>query len=184
MGNLILLLVAAAWAAVLVPPLVRSRLRNSPNTSVTQFRRQLSSLQQGGRGLSRSGSLPVGSMRSPLRDAARPFAPAARAVGRPLRQVGHATSSVVRPRGTRQHDRFEGEFFERELIRRRRQNWLLGLAGTTGMSLLLALAMREMFFVWTFTVAALATAAYCYVLVQWRVKRDHERYRRQFRRVA
>ena len=49
MGNLILLLVAAAWAAVLVPPLVRSRLRNSPNTSVTQFRRQLSSLQQGGR---------------------------------------------------------------------------------------------------------------------------------------
>ena len=76
MGNLILLLVAAAWAAVLVPPLVRSRLRNSPNTSVTQFRRQLSSLQQGGRGLSRSGSLPVGSMRSPLRDAARPFAPA------------------------------------------------------------------------------------------------------------
>ena len=62
MGNLILLLVAAAWAAVLVPPLVRSRLRNSPNTSVTQFRRQLSSLQQGGRGLSRSGSLPVGAM--------------------------------------------------------------------------------------------------------------------------
>ena len=49
--------------------------------------------------------------------------------------------------------------------------------------------MREMFFVWIFTVAALASAAlasaaYCYVLVQWRVKRDHERYRRQFRRVA
>ena len=184
MGNLILLLVAAAWAAVLVPPLVRSRLRNSPTTSVTQFRRQLSSLQQGGRGLPRSGSMPVGSMRNPLRDAARPFAPAARAVGRPLRQVGHATSSVVHPRGTRQHARFEGEFFERELVRRRRQNWLLGSAGTTGVSLLLALAMREMFFVWIFTVAALATAAYCYVLVQWRVKRDHERYRRQFRRVA
>lgn len=184
MGNLILLIVAAAWAAVLVPPLVRSRLRNSPTTSVTQFRRQLSSLQRDGRPLPRAGQLPLGSMRAPLRDVARPFAPAARAMGRPLRQVGHATSSVVRPRGTRQHARFEGEFFEREMIRRRRQNWLLGLVGTAGLSLLLAIAMREIFFVWTFTISALATAAYCYVLVQWRVKRDYERYRRQFRRVA
>lgn len=184
MGNLILLLVAAAWAAVLVPPLVRSRLRNSPTTSVIQFRRQLTSLQRGGRPIPRNGQLPLGSMRSPLRDAARPFAPAARAVGRPLRQVGNATSSMVRPRGDRQHARFEGDFFEREMIRRRRQSWLLGLFGTTGVSLLLAMAMREMFFVWTFTLAALASAAYCYVLVQWRVKRDHQRYRRQFRRVA
>jgi hypothetical protein len=183
MGNLILLLVAAAWAAVLVPPLVRSRLRNSPTNSVTQFRRQLTSLERGGRPIPRAGQLP-GSLRSPLRDAARPFAPAARVVGRPLRQVGHATSSVVRPRGTRQHARFEGDYFEQEMTRRRRQNWLLGLAGSTGVSLLLAMAMREMFFVWTFTISALATAAYCYVLVQWRVKRDHERYRRQFRRVA
>jgi hypothetical protein len=33
-------------------------------------------------------------------------------------------------------------------------------------------------------VSALALAGYCYLLVQWRVRRDHERYRRQFRRVA
>ena len=46
MSNLILLLAAAAWAAVLVPPLVRSRLRNSPTSSVSNFRRQLSSLQR------------------------------------------------------------------------------------------------------------------------------------------
>jgi hypothetical protein len=50
--------------------------------------------------------------------------------------------------------------------------------------LLLAVAMREMFFVWTFTIASLGLGAYCYMLVQWRVQRDHERYRRQFRRVA
>ena len=80
--------------------------------------------------------------------------------------------------------RFEGEFFERELIRRRRANWLFGLLGVAGVSLLLAVSMREMFFVWTFTLSALALGAYCYMLVQWRVKRDHERYRRQFRRVA
>ncbi|MFM8507803.1 MAG: hypothetical protein ACKOBR_08970 [Actinomycetota bacterium] len=180
MSNLILLLVAAAWAAVLVPPLVRSRLRNSPTTSVSQFRRQLSTLQRDGRPIPRAGRAPL----APLRDAARPFAPAARAMGRPLRQVGHATSSMVRPRGTRQHARFEGEYFERELIRRRRANWFFGLLGVAGVSLLLAVSMREMFFVWTFTIASLALGGYCYTLVQWRVKRDHERYRRQFRRVA
>jgi hypothetical protein len=184
MSNLILLLVGAAWAAVLVPPLVRSRLRNSPATSVSQFRRQLTTLQRDGRPGARPRQVPIGSFRTPLRDAARPFAPAARAMGRPLRNVGNATSAVVRPRGTRQHARFEGDFFERELVRRRRQNWLLGLFGSSAVSLLLAVAMREMFFVWTFTLSGLATAAYCYMLVQWRVKRDHERYRRQFRRVA
>jgi hypothetical protein len=105
-------------------------------------------------------------------------------VGRPLRQVGNATSSMVRPRGTKQHAKFEGEYFERELVRRRRANWLFGLAGTAAVSLLLAIAMREMFFVWIFTLASLGLGAYCYMLVQWRVQRDHERYRRQFRRVA
>jgi hypothetical protein len=180
MSNLILLLVAAAWAAVLVPPLVRSRLQNSPTTSLTNFRRQLTSLQRDGRPIPRAGRVPI----APLRDAARPFAPAARAVGRPLRHVGHATSSVVRPRGTRQHARFEGEYFERELIRRRRASWLFGLLGVASVSLLLAISMREMLFVWTFALASIALGAYCYALVQWRVKRDHERYRRQFRRVA
>jgi hypothetical protein len=180
MSNLILLLVAAAWAAVLVPPLVRSRLRNSPTSSVSNFRRQLTSLQRDGRPIPRAGR----SQLAPLRDAARPFAPAARAMGRPLRSVGHATSSMVRPRGTRQHARFEGAYFEREMVRRRRANWLFGLLGSTGLSLLLAIAMREMFFLWTFTISALALGSYCYMLVQWRVKRDHERYRRQFRRVA
>jgi len=180
MSNLILLLVAAAWAAVLVPPLVRSRVRNSPTSSVSNFRRQLSSLQRDVRPIQRGAHDPL----SPLRDAARPFAPAARAVGRPLRQVGSATSSMVRPRGTRQHARFEGEYFEREMQRRRRINWLFGLAGSAGLSLLFAVTMREMFFLWTFTISALALGAYCYLLVQWRVRRDHERYRRQFRRVA
>lgn len=45
MGQLILLVVAAAWAAVLLPPLLRSRVENRPNSSVTDFRRQLNRLQ-------------------------------------------------------------------------------------------------------------------------------------------
>jgi hypothetical protein len=46
MGQLVLLVVAAAWAAVLVPPLLRSRIENRPNSSVSDFRAQLSSLQR------------------------------------------------------------------------------------------------------------------------------------------
>ena len=46
MGQLVLLVVAAAWAAVLLPPLLRSRLENRPNSSVLDFRNQLSSLQR------------------------------------------------------------------------------------------------------------------------------------------
>jgi hypothetical protein len=45
MGELVLLVVAAAWAAVLIPPLLRSRIENRPNSSVTDFRRQLNRLQ-------------------------------------------------------------------------------------------------------------------------------------------
>ncbi len=46
MGKIVLLAVAAAWAAVLIPPLIRSRIENRPNSSVTDFRRQLSTLQR------------------------------------------------------------------------------------------------------------------------------------------
>ncbi|MEY3452370.1 MAG: hypothetical protein RL574_108, partial [Actinomycetota bacterium] len=150
MGNVILLVVVAAWAAVLLPPLVRSRMHRSPGTSVDHFRRQLTSLQRDGRPLARGSASrpgmhrdPYAPLGAPLRGVARPFAPAARALGRPLRQVGHATSSIVRPAGERRHARFEGEYFERELLRRRRANWLYGLVGTAAVSLLLAISMRE-----------------------------------------
>ena len=46
MGQVLLLVVAAAWAAVLLPPLLRSRVENRPNSSVSDFRDQLSRLQR------------------------------------------------------------------------------------------------------------------------------------------
>ena len=45
MAQLVLLVVAAAWAAVLLPPMLRSRVENRPNSSVTDFRSQLNKLQ-------------------------------------------------------------------------------------------------------------------------------------------
>jgi hypothetical protein len=73
MAQLILLLVAAAWLAVLIPPMLRSRVENRPNSSVTDFRRQLTKLQNTAtppRGAIRAMGRPLA--QSPL---ARPAAP-------------------------------------------------------------------------------------------------------------
>jgi hypothetical protein len=67
MAKLVLLVVAAAWAAVLIPPMLRSRVDNRPNSSVTDFRRQLSKLQSTaspGRGSMRAMGRPLA--QSPL----------------------------------------------------------------------------------------------------------------------
>jgi hypothetical protein len=101
MAQLVLLVVAAAWAAVLIPPMLRSRVDNRPNSSVTDFRRQLSTLQ--------STSNPR------VRSIGRPLAPSPlhrpAAAGRPghphHRQAALHGSTATGPRssGTRQTER-------------------------------------------------------------------------------
>ena len=96
MGELVLLVVAAAWAAVLIPPLVRSRIENRPNSSVTDFRRQLNRLQS-----------TVPSRASSMRGMARPLAPSPlqrpAAGGRPGMQAAQLrrTSGGTRAHGAR-----------------------------------------------------------------------------------
>src|SRR5690606_41849030 len=60
MAQLVLLVVAAAWAAVLIPPMLRSRVENRPNSSVTDFRRQLNKLQSTVPSRAVGGMRPVG----------------------------------------------------------------------------------------------------------------------------
>lgn len=88
MAKLVLLVVAAAWAAVLLPPLLRSRVENRPNSSVTDFRRQLNKLQSTAapaRGSMRTIGRPLA--QSPLQ---RPAAPA-----RPAHVIPHHRHSSV-----------------------------------------------------------------------------------------
>ncbi|HZB41515.1 MAG TPA: hypothetical protein VE487_11140 [Ilumatobacter sp.] len=97
MGELVLLVVAAAWAAVLIPPLVRSRIENRPNSSVTDFRRQLNRLQ----------STVPSRASGPMRGMARPLAPSPlqrpAAGGRPGMQAAQLrrTSGGTRAHGAR-----------------------------------------------------------------------------------
>lgn len=79
MQSVLLLGVAAVWAGVIVPPLLRSRVENRPNSSVTDFRRQLSILQR---------AVPTRSMVS-MRGMARPLAQAPQQrIGAPDRGAG------------------------------------------------------------------------------------------------
>lgn len=91
MAQLVLLVVAAAWAAVLIPPMLRSRVENRPNSSVTDFRRQLNRLQS-------TATPPRSSMRSIGRPLAQSPLQRPAAGGRPHRnrRTAPAGASISR----------------------------------------------------------------------------------------
>jgi hypothetical protein len=197
MGELVLLVIAAAWAAVLIPPLLRNRLQNRPNSSVTDFRRQLNRLQS--TVPSRAGA--------PMRGMARPLAqsPLQRpaAGGRP----GHQAAQLRRGAGGRTHgQRPAAPVREREpmvarqrthgdptgghrrpqprddyrrgpeqrsavssdVVRRRRSNVLFMLVASVGATLFLAATTQEPAMLYVFAIAFLALCAYGYMLSQAR----------------
>lgn len=172
MSKLILLIVGAAWMAVLLPPLVRAKLNGSPSNSVSNFRRQLYSLENsGGRG-----------PRGQLRGMARPLAPT-QLRGQSGGRLTHVTAPLVRPEGVRHH-RVGMNVNPHYLLRQRRQHLVVGLAGLVAASLFLAFTTGSTAMVYVFTVSLLALIGYCYVLVQLRLKRENERYSQHYRRVA
>ena len=180
MSKLILIIVGAAWLAVLLPPMVRAKLHGSPSNSVSNFRRQLNSLESSG-GRSQQGQ---------LRNMARPLAPSQQYRGATARTsrpqqgaLSNLTGALIRPEGVRHH-RAPAMLTPQAMVRQRRQNLVVGMAVVTGVSLFLAFTTGSSAFVYLFTVSLLALCGYCYVLVQLRIKRENERYLRQFRRVA
>ena len=198
MGELVLLVIAAAWAAVLIPPLLRNRIENRPNSSVTDFRRQLNKLQS--TVPSRAGA--------PMRGMARPLAqsPLQRpaAAGRPGQQPaqlrrgaggrshGTRAQSPVRERDQAPRQRSHGDptggqrrpqtrdvghrathqaarpAASTELIRRRRSNVLFMLVVSVAATLFLAATTQEPVMLYIFAIAFLALCAYAYMLSQAR----------------
>lgn len=195
MGELVLLVIAAAWAAVLIPPLLRNRIENRPNSSVTDFRRQLNKLQS--TVPSRAGA--------PMRGMARPLAqsPLQRpaATGRPgvqsaqlrrgaggrthgARQGGTAVREVQQqaPRrrqhgdptgGHRRPQRDELRRDQRptgsgDVVRRRRTNVMFMLVAAVAATLFLAATTQETIMLYVFAIAFLALCSYAYLLSQAR----------------
>ena len=173
MSKIVLLAVLAAWAAVLIPPLLRSRVENRPNSSVTDFRRQLSTLQ---RAVPTRTMVPMRSMGRPLASSSplsRPAAP-----GRPGQQMHRAAAASVA--GQRTHnatlDRTSGQHrqahlhqvSQRELVRRRRSNIFFMLVLVTAVTAFLAATTKANSMVYAFAFAFMSLCGYCYKLVQIR----------------
>ena len=191
MPQLVLLVVAAAWVAVLIPPMLRSRVDNRPNSSVTDFRRQLSTLQ--------STSTPR------MRTIGRPLAPSPlqrpAAAGRPghphHRQAalhGATTTTRARTAGPRPTERAGQPSFRshggaepahrqthmerpheparptgvRSDVRRRRSNVLFLLVVTTACTLFLAWSTSSTVLLYVFALSFLALCGYVYLLAQLR----------------
>ena len=188
MGQLVLLVVAAAWAAVLLPPLLRSRVENRPNSSVTDFRRQLNRLQ------STVPSRATPSMRGMARPHApsplqRPAAPGRPAHAAPVRRTVSRTATPVRTPARmheaslrpRTHADHTGAALRthrqahvarttdpRDAVRRRRSNVLAVLVLATASTLFLAATTKATFLLYAFALSFLALCGYVYLLAQLR----------------
>ena len=186
MGQLVLLIVAAAWAAVLLPPLLRSRLENRPNSSVLDFRNQLSSLQRvvptrgvavrtmgrslapsmlsrpaaTGRPDTRNGARLTGvvsSRMAPTSPATRPARPTPGCRRRRCDLASTAPRAIPACRRRRQHQAAEAK--------RRRANVLFVLVLTTVCAGFLAATTDSKAMVYLFAVSMLALGGYVYLLV-------------------
>ena len=180
MQPVIMLAVVAIWAAVLIPPLLRSRSENRPNSSVTDFRRQLSTLQR---------AVPTRTM-VPMRGMARPLtqAPQARTHGHAgqVRRPAPAAARAPMQQASLRHEVAEGHLHhrqvhlhrvsQRELVRRRRANVLFGLALVVGISGFLAATTHATAMAWLFGLSFMALCGYCYKLAQLRAMEQHRAY--------
>ncbi len=177
MQPIVLLAVAAVWAAVIIPPLLRSRVENRPNSSVTDFRRQLSTLQR---------AVPTRTM-VPIRAMARPLAQAPQQrqmvhgqpgqVRRALAMNAASTTGGAQQRshGGTQADNTAGhrqmhlhKVSQREILRRRRANVLFILVVTVGITGFLAATTHANVMVYVFALSFISLCGYCYKLVQLR----------------
>ena len=191
MSKVILLLVGAMWAAVLLPPLFRTKF-DRPQSSVDVFRRQLNTLQYGAYPPQRPapGQRPVAGY--PMRQMARPFAPTQQPRRAPAPQA-RRTPIVPQPGVRTHHTTSHGiprpatnlyGVSSRELVRRRRQNIFNAILAINVGSLFLAFTTGSTLMIWVFALAFLAFIGYCYMLAQIRAQQASRRYPRNYYRAA
>ena len=171
MQSVVLLMVVAVWIAVIAPPMLRSRNQSRSTASMTEFRRQLNTLQR---------SVPTRTM-VPARTMGRPLAQAPRY---PQGPIGGAQRQATRSHGSahgdlrRSHDERDmrevrhqphrqmhlHRVSQRELMRRRRINVLVLLLTTVLLSGFLAATTHAAAMVWLFGLSFIAASAYAYRL--------------------
>ena len=190
MGQVVLLVVGAAWAAVLLPPLLRSRGQNRPNSSVSDFRDQLSSLQRVSRSVhmrSMGRSLVAGPMerpspRGPLEGSHRSITlhpttgksdTGAHAIVTPQTVDPSRRRHGIEPAPRRRGEPGRGERSHRQLavrregtdaLKRRRANVLFVLALVSATTLVLAVATKSTPLLYAFGGVFVVLAGYIFLL--------------------
>jgi hypothetical protein len=123
----LLLILAALWVALLLPPHLRNRAENRPADSIGDFRHQL-------RVLDRIGPTAVSPANS-LRGARRPIPPIGLGLGRPApTPSGHLAAEVVAARRYAAVRAMSPDAVRRRSSQRRRRDILFSLVGLTGLS--------------------------------------------------
>ena len=205
MSKLILLLVGAAWLAVLLPPLLRARFDVGSSSSVSDFRRQLNTLQR----------TQVPRAQAPMRAMSRPLvsSPRVQPVRRPVPAPymddryydapredvyygDNTVASMHEADGTGRHRRAHHQdltrshyareevfLSPREVLRRRRTNALFGLLAVNAATLFLSLTTGSTLMIVLFAVAVVVVMGYCYTLVQLR-QQQYLRRSYHYRRAA
>lgn len=143
---MVVLILAVMWIAVLAPPLLRSRADGRPSSSVSSFRRQLSTLQ-------RMPAAPSG------RPSVRPAAPGTYRIGPGY--SGSATTLRARPS-------YDRRAVQRAVQRRRRQNVLVGMAGVVLLTGVIGWGMAVRTMMYANVLADVVFGGYVYLLVQIR----------------
>jgi len=195
---LVLVILAVMWVLVLVPPLLRSRTDGRPNTSISSFQRQLRTLQRTGGYPSRGtvtylrSSSPQGRAPAYPRSAGYHDDGYGQADDR-YDQYDRAERSPARPqyqtqayRQTRQPSRrpTQQASYQREALRRRRQNVLFTLMGSTFVTAVIAFGMNAPALRWLFVLSAAALVVYVLLLIQVRRAADLRAYRSSWSRMA
>ena len=137
---MLLLILAALWVALLLPPHLRNRAENRPADSIGDFRHQL-------RVLDRIGPTAVSPANS-LRGARRPAASLGLGLGRPS-SSRRLASEVVAARRYAAARSMAPDALRRRASQRRRRDILFSLVGLTGLSAIIGFVpgMSVMWFV-------------------------------------
>lgn len=139
---MVLLILAVIWAAVLIPPALRSRAEGRPADSITAFHRQLAVLRRAGPRLGHGADSAMSSRSGGFRSVSSPLAPSS-AVAALARANGARTRTRPMPVATR---RVSG-------ARRRRRDIFLSLLVAAGSTLVLG-AIPGLRMLWLVHVAA------------------------------
>ena len=207
MTPLVLVILAVMWVLVLVPPLLRSRTDGRPNTSISSFQRQLRTLQRTGgypsrgtvtylRSSSPQGRAPAYQRQAPAyyddgygapvddryaRSEQPTTGVTARSPQRPRRPLASTRPS---PTARRAVGPCQQVSYQREALRRRRQNVLFTLMGSTFVTAVIAFGMNVPALRWLFVLSVVALVGYILLLIQVRRAADLRAYRSSWSRMA